>query len=680
MTEKIAILGGGVSALAAAYEIVKRSNPTDYDIWIYQQGWRLGGKLATGRNYKLHDRIEEHGIHVLFGSYENAFFTLRRVFDDLGINDWQDLFDNRSTFTAMERVGRRWVPWHIHLKPIDQDNGSSNPSLPGDELFLNRDGRAIPSLVDDLMAWAIANVIEHVASSTPVGAWLLRQVQRYFEGALAAASLDDMEELLAAGLQVLGRLVRITGLMTWLPGVAGKHDRARRLWIALELSTTIALGVLKAGQRNETFEDMNDLDLREWLDANAVTGGRISDMTRNSSVLNMIYELVFAYEGGDVSRPRIAAGTGLRAVLRLFLDYRGHFVWAMRDGSETIITHLYKVLVEYGVGFEFFHRVDELVASGDNISEIRMTQQAKPRGGFYEPLSDTARGGWPATPKYDDLEPGTGLDNGGEFTPPLVGKDPEYDETAARAADNVTIRAGTDFDRVIVALPPKELAVVANFQQRKWQDMLATMGTATTAAAQLWLTKDAAELGFDVQADAPTVGTYAHDFPDWIDLSITLQAEDWPGDGPVAVAYLVGTIRNPVGVRNPAREVADVKEMVRKWLINHTKVIWPHAHRGGFDWNVLYDPENRQGPARLDAQFFRMNVDRAEQYTLSLPGSMKHRLKAGEAPYDNLVLCGDWTLNGLDVGAVEAAVMSGRQAAREVLGQDFLVYGEHLEP
>jgi len=28
----------------------------------FQQGWRLGGKGASGRG--IHDRIEEHGVHV----------------------------------------------------------------------------------------------------------------------------------------------------------------------------------------------------------------------------------------------------------------------------------------------------------------------------------------------------------------------------------------------------------------------------------------------------------------------------------------------------------------------------------------------------------------------------------------------------------------------------------------
>jgi uncharacterized protein with NAD-binding domain and iron-sulfur cluster len=42
--EKIAILGGGIGSLAAAWHL--SSTPAwqeRYDITVYQQGWRLGG-------------------------------------------------------------------------------------------------------------------------------------------------------------------------------------------------------------------------------------------------------------------------------------------------------------------------------------------------------------------------------------------------------------------------------------------------------------------------------------------------------------------------------------------------------------------------------------------------------------------------------------------------------------
>ncbi|HVR29912.1 MAG TPA: NAD(P)-binding protein [Thermoanaerobaculia bacterium] len=48
---KVAILGGGVGAMTAAFELPHPHNPRarEYDVTVYQMGWRLGGKGASGR-------------------------------------------------------------------------------------------------------------------------------------------------------------------------------------------------------------------------------------------------------------------------------------------------------------------------------------------------------------------------------------------------------------------------------------------------------------------------------------------------------------------------------------------------------------------------------------------------------------------------------------------------------
>ena len=50
-------------------------------ITVYQRGWRLGGKGASSRGE--HGRIEEHGLHVWIGSYENAFALIRECYAEL---------------------------------------------------------------------------------------------------------------------------------------------------------------------------------------------------------------------------------------------------------------------------------------------------------------------------------------------------------------------------------------------------------------------------------------------------------------------------------------------------------------------------------------------------------------------------------------------------------------------
>ena len=63
------------------------------------------------------------------------------------------------------------------------------------------------------------------------------------------------------------------------------------------------------------------------------------------------------------------------------------------------------------------------------------------------------------------------------------------------------------------------------------------------------------------------------------------------------------------------------------------------------------------------------NTDPSDRYVQSLPGSNRHRLRADESGLDNLVLAGDWIDCGLNAGCIEAAVVSGIQAAAAIEGR-----------
>src|SRR5436190_12543586 len=72
--QKIAVLGGGLGSLTTVYGLTSDSAWREkYDITVYQMGWRLGGKGASGRNRDQNMRIEEHGLHIWMGFYQNAF-------------------------------------------------------------------------------------------------------------------------------------------------------------------------------------------------------------------------------------------------------------------------------------------------------------------------------------------------------------------------------------------------------------------------------------------------------------------------------------------------------------------------------------------------------------------------------------------------------------------------------
>ena len=84
----------------------------------------------------------------------------------------------------------------------------------------------------------------------------------------------------------------------------------------------------------------------------------------------------------------------------------------------------------------------------------------------------------------------------------------------------------------------------------------------------------------------------------------------------------------------------------------------------------------RGDQARLDAQYFRVNVDPSELYVQSVPGSTQYRLTADGSGFDNLFLAGDWLRTGINAGCVEAATMGGLQAARAISGRDIPIVGE----
>ena len=62
------------------------------------------------------------------------------------------------------------------------------------------------------------------------------------------------------------------------------------------------------------------------------------------------------------------------------------------------------------------------------------------------------------------------------------------------------------------------------------------------------------------------------------------------------------------------------------------------------------------------------NTEGSDRYVLSLPGSIGSRISPLECPVLNMTIAGDWTACGLDVGCVEAAVISGMLAAHAITG------------
>src|SRR4051812_5387292 len=129
---KVLVLGGGPAALAAACELTATEQLRErYEVTVLQIGWRLGGKGASGRNAAQHQRIEEHGLHVWLGCYDNAFALMRHVYAELGrpagapLATWQEAFEPCDDVVLYEDWHGRRVGHRLHFP--------RSPLAPGEE-------------------------------------------------------------------------------------------------------------------------------------------------------------------------------------------------------------------------------------------------------------------------------------------------------------------------------------------------------------------------------------------------------------------------------------------------------------------------------------------------------------------------------------------------------------------
>jgi hypothetical protein len=109
----------------------------------------------------------------------------------------------------------------------------------------------------------------------------------------------------------------------------------------------------------------------------------------------------------------------------------------------------------------------------------------------------------------------------------------------------------------------------------------------------------------------------------------------------------------------------------RTFVATQLPALWPNIiDTAGIREGALVDPQG-SGDA-MKGQYFRANTSRSERYTLSLPNTPQYRISPLDRTYDNLTIAGDWTACGINLGCVEAAVMSGMLAAHAVSGSPAL--------
>lgn len=605
MVKRVAIVGGGMAGLACAWALSETPElRRRIQVTLYESSWFLGGKGASVRG--PNSRIEEHGLHVVMGHYREVLALMRGCYAELG----------RAPDAPLSRFEQAFVP----LENIVM--GSEDPGNRG--------------------AWQFWDC--HFPARAP---------GRPAVGSLPLRALQTAAAMLGEAVPERGRLAarRLAQRLA-----AGRGDPRSELLREF-------LGVLIRGIHRDRlvvrgFDAVEHEDLREWFARHGASAPLLA-----SPLLRVMYDVLFARLDGDPNRESLAAGTALRFGLRMLLDYDGGFFWLMQAGmGEVVFAPLYEVLLRRGVRFRFFHRLESLAltetSGATRVESLSLRRLATPRGA-YEPLEDVAGlPTWRATPDCEQLREG----------PELVGQPPSFGRMAFDWPGRNTVRLchGQEFDEVVLAIPPAALEPVFRPhlpRQPHLAAMLAAVPTNGTLACQLWFRRGLNELGRGPVPAAVT--SFADPMATVADMSHLLARENHPREVR-GLLYLTSSL--PPELESSGQE-ADLRDACRTWLERHGPALLPGAvdGQGRFDWSVLHDPEERIGPARLNAQYMRINHEGSERYTLSPPGCGSARLDSDGSRIENVLLAGDWTDNSLSCGCLEAATDSGLRAARAAL-------------
>jgi uncharacterized protein with NAD-binding domain and iron-sulfur cluster len=680
---KVAVLGGGMAGVAAAWRLSEPGWEDDLEsITLYQRGWRLGGKGASSRG--VHGRIEEHGLHVWLGYYDNAFRLLRECYQELDrattdpaapIRTWRDAMLPAGEVGLEDQHDGGWRHWIGAFSGNDLEPGEPLDRVgPPDLAALTRRGirlildfaGSLPTLGDDP-----AQLVLSGSKAPPA------RVDPLVEGtrlAVMAALLEAVGQLEAGGPdgddRVVGALDRaLASLRAELERAVDADPSLRRMWHLVSLLAATTRGIVADGilRRPDGFRRANDEDFLDWIARHGADPG-VADF----AFMRGLYDLVFAPADAERSSLGVGAGTAIAVTVKMFFEFKGAIFWKMAAGmGDVVFAPLHQALVARGVRIEYFHRLDalHLAADGESVEAIAMGRQVRLRPDLerYDPLV-RVRGlpCFPAAPLLDQLD-----------APPEVGDAAlESHWCTWPDAEALVLRRGEDFDVAVLAVPVDMARLVASeLVERKprWRTMVDTLATTATLALQLWLREDEPTLGWG--HPGLTVSAFEQPLSTWASMPQLLAVEDWPAeDRPRAIAYFCGAFRapwppDPSDLTYPQRLDDHVRAEARRFVEDHLGQLLPGVigPDGAFRWDLLAGWDGTGDP--LASQFTRANVDPSDRYVLCVPGSDRHRLRSDESGCDNLYLAGDWTDNGLNAGCIEAAVLSGLQAGNAVLGR-----------
>jgi len=611
---RVLILGGGMAGLTAAHALSDTDERrAQFEVTVLSQGHYLGGKGANLRSPDpaLGRRIEEHGIHVFFGFYHNTLRLLRGLYAEAN----RAATDEPSSFDEAFRP-----EWRVTFHDGAEKYEVHFPRTP-----------ATYGAGPNTLAEQIEVLLE-----------LMRGIGGFGPGTGIAGMIAT---LIARGL----------GLNV------GNRVGAEVLAFSLTLLKGVTDDVIVGGQ---SFEDLDVHDFRDWMHSHRIPG--FPDL-RQTAIMQVPYDGVFAYEGPDQSKPVLSAGVAARGLLKLVTDYeRAPYHTMMAGMGETIFMPMLEVLRARGVKVELFTKVKEIRMAGSRVGEVLIAHQATVAAGqhAYDPV-EVVSGvrTWKHEPDATQLSANA-----------VAGKDPMSDAVPDQVGADVLLADGVDFDWVICALPaPVTAHVLRNHAAIPALADIEKIPTVATLHLQTWLKDPLHVLGWATQSRV--LGGFPQPLNSMLSQDEVLSLEPWPAPRPRSLLYLSGPFgggwsRDSEDPADRAASDAAALDEARTFVDDELgKVLTAATTPGGtFDTSLLHAPLHPADPM-LD-QYVRGNIDRHARYVLMKPGTLKHRPPAAPPGLLNLRLAGDWVRTGIDIPCIEGTVTSALQAANAILPPD----------
>jgi uncharacterized protein with NAD-binding domain and iron-sulfur cluster len=691
---RVAILGGGPAGLSAAFGLSATEElRAKYDVTIYQVGWRVGGKCASGREGPT-KRIDENGTHYLFGAYRNAFGAMRTVFAELEaagetrFGTFDDNFVPRSLLAIKQFFQGRWETWCLQLPTNFEAPGSSGPCpQPRDLLTM-----LIQGMVEVFCGWRTLAFLQQIGvfpkplDQSLVGK-LYTRVKGDVDQAIAYGGVKLLELALGLakacgsneddcdGLAIVAYLVKCFRSWLWcaLRHCVSTNLDAYRLWTTLDLGCTVVIGMIEDGALDPAgLAKLDAWDLRAWVKHHGA-----SEETVWCEQLQTWYNAIAAYRNGDIATPDISAAVGLQSLMRLSLTYQGAFAYQMScEVGDSVIAPYWQCLTNRGVKTAFFHRVWDVVPGTgpdeNRIVRVTMEKQLTLKSGdiySYQPFIQVkGRDVWPNHPLWGQIA---------DADPKGPNTDSFY---TTQRGPTVELLEGRDFDLLVYAMPAATIPFYATklMERRKaWREMT-KLRTVETQSLRCWWNRTLPEMGWD--NGAPVLSSYVQPLATWEDNAQLIDHEVWPADErPKAISTVFGplpcepTSPGPEDTDYPKRQQAIGNVFMLKFLEFDVGGLWPGAvsreTKYGVDWNLLVsiDP-SIVGPARFYTQQPRVNVGPTERYTQAGSDTLQYRLRTDETQFGNLFIAGDWIRNGMELGSVEGAIMGGLLASQAICG------------